>query len=183
MVELNIGLPAYEGEDPMPWADDIRIGDNGPIMVPAGNGAKLLAAKFGEPQPGKGPLFNFRSEGRHFHESPRAIVPASAFFEFTGPKSPKTKHRFELSEGRIIGIAARYWPEDNAFAMLTTEPGPDVKPYHDRQIVILPPALWSAWLFLHPGNEGRLLKHLPAGSLNHSVVRVGKGEEHLYQAS
>jgi putative SOS response-associated peptidase YedK len=181
MEQLDIGLPAYEGEDPMPFADDIRIGQGGAVAVPEGNGARIVRATFGKPQPGKGPLFNFRSEGRHFADSPRCIVPASAFFEFTGEKSPKTKHRFVLQGAPIMGIAGRYWPEENAFAMLTTSPGPDVSPYHDRQIVILRPELWADWLFLQPGNEGQLLKHLPAGALAHSVVRVGKGEEHLYQ--
>lgn len=30
--------------------------------------------------------------------------------------------------------------------MLTMEPGPDVAPYHDRQIVILERSAWAAWL-------------------------------------
>jgi putative SOS response-associated peptidase YedK len=164
-----------------PWADDIRVGDTGPVLVAAGNGGRMVSAKFGLPQPGRAPLFNFKSDGRHFHESPRCIVPASAFFEFTGAKSPKTKHRFELEDAECMGIAGRYWPDERAFAMLTTAPGEDIKRYHDRQIVILRPEQWAAWLFLHAGDEAGLLKPLPAGSLRHEVVRVGKGEEHLYQ--
>lgn len=124
-----------------------------------------------------------RSEGRRFHESPRCIVPASAFFEFTGEKSPKTKHRFTLNDAPMMGIAGRYWPEEKAFAMLTTSPGPDIEPFHDRQIVILRPEQWAAWLWMKPGDEPNLLRHLDAGSLSHSVVRVGNGEEHLYAVS
>jgi putative SOS response-associated peptidase YedK len=30
--------------------------------------------------------------------------------------------------------------------MLTTAPGPDVAPYHDRQVAVLAPADWLAWL-------------------------------------
>jgi hypothetical protein len=33
-------------------------------------------------RPGGAPVFNFRSEGRHFANSNRCLVPASAFFEF-----------------------------------------------------------------------------------------------------
>jgi putative SOS response-associated peptidase YedK len=48
--------------------------------------------------------------------------------------------------------------------MLTTEPGPDVAPYHSRQIAVLYPERWQAWL--DPAVPAReLLQPLPAGSL------------------
>ena len=31
-------------------------------------------------------------------------------------------------------------------SMLTTKPWPDVAPYHPRQVVVLGPDAWSAWL-------------------------------------
>lgn len=34
------------------------------------------------------------------------------------------------------------------FTMLTTEPGPDVAPYHNRQVVVLRPEDWAAWINL-----------------------------------
>ncbi len=57
--------------------------------------------------------------------------------------------------------------EDGAlsFTMLTTAPGPDIAPYHDRQVCVLPPEDWAAWLFL-TRPEDELLKPLPAGSLD-----------------
>jgi putative SOS response-associated peptidase YedK len=52
-----------------------------------------------------------------------------------------------------------------AFTLLTTEPGDDVAPIHDRQMVILDRADWSAWLnFVRP--EAKLLRPLPPGSLH-----------------
>ena len=57
-----------------------------------------------------------------------------------------------------------------AFTLLTTEPGPDVAPIHDRQMVILERSDWSAWLE-QPGNEADLLRALPAGCLNVEQVR------------
>jgi hypothetical protein len=47
------------------------------------------------------------------------VLSASAFFEFTGKKYPKAKHRFALN-----GAQGNHPP---AFAMLTTMPGPDVE--------------------------------------------------------
>jgi len=57
------------------------------------------------------------------------------------------------------------------FAMLTTEPGPDVAPIHNRQIVVLQPENWVAWLNLTKP-EADLLRSLPAGSLSVETVRA-----------
>ena len=47
-----------------------------------------------------------------------------------------------------------------AFTMLTTEPGPDVSPYHNRQVVVLRPDAWAAWIYL-TRPEAELLQPLP----------------------
>jgi len=57
-----------------------------------------------------------------------------------------------------------------AFTLLTTAPGPDVAPIHDRQMVVLERSDWSAWLE-QTGNEADLLRPLPAGSLRVEQVR------------
>jgi putative SOS response-associated peptidase YedK len=56
--------------------------------------------------------------------------------------------------------------------MLTTSPGPDVAPYHDRQVVVLQPENWAAWLHLTKP-QGELLRPLPEGSLVAETVRQG----------
>jgi putative SOS response-associated peptidase YedK len=56
--------------------------------------------------------------------------------------------------------------------MLTTEPGPDIAPIHDRQVCVLRPEDWAAWLFL-TRPEAELLRPLPAGALDVEVVREG----------
>jgi putative SOS response-associated peptidase YedK len=159
-------------------ADDIRIGDMGPVLRAAGNSVELVAMRFGfpPPRPKAGPIFNFKSDGRHFGDSRRCVVVLSGFFEFTGSKYPKTKHRFALKDSTVMGIAG-LWSEDAdgalSFTMLTTEPGPDIAPIHDRQVCVLRPEDWAAWLFLTQP-EAELLRPLPAGTLVVEVVREGK---------
>jgi putative SOS response-associated peptidase YedK len=99
--------------------------------------------------------------------------PGLAFFEFTGTKSPKSKWKFTKA-GEDWFCFAGLWrpmPEGGeAFTLLTTAPGPDVAPIHDRQMVVLNRSEWSAWLE-QTGNEAAILRSLPAGSLSVEQVR------------
>ena len=64
----------------------------------------------------------------------------------------------------IIGLWRTTEEVGEAWTMLTAPPGPDVAPYHNRQIVILPPAEGLRWL--DPAVPAKdVLKPLPAGSL------------------
>lgn len=159
----------------LPQADDIRIGDTGPVLRAAGNGVEIVSMRFGwpPPRPKAAPVFNFKSDGRHFDKSKRCLIILSGFFEFTGSKSPKTKHRFSLKGSPVMGIAG-LWSEDSdgalSFTMLTTEPGPDIAPIHDRQVCVILPEDWAHWLFLTKPEE-ELLKPLPAGTLEVVTVR------------
>lgn len=176
MDSLELPLPAQQSERDLPQADDIRVNDLGPVMRESGNAVELTTMRFGfaPARPGGAPVFNFRSDGRHFENSRRCLVPASAFFEFTGKKYPKAKHRFTLNDAPFMAIAG-LWREGSgddppSFTMLTTEPGPDIAPYHDRQVVVLRPQDWPAWIYLTKP-EKELCVPLPAGSLRHELVR------------
>jgi putative SOS response-associated peptidase YedK len=177
-----LALESAEAESAagLPQADDIRIGDLGPVVVAAGNGVRILLMRFGfpPPRPKASPVFNFKSDGRHFADSRRCVVILSGFFEFTGTKYPKAKHRFTLAGSPIMGIAG-LWREGEgneppSFAMLTTAPGPDIEPYHDRQVAVLRPEQWADWLFLTKP-EGELLRPLPAGTLEVETIRPESG--------
>ena len=178
MQAIELGIPVDQSADDLPQADDIRVNDVAPVMRTKGNIVELTRMKWSFPpvRPGLRPAFNFRSEGRHFSKEQRVVIPASAFFEFTGTKSPKTKWRFTLNGERGLGIAGIWRPGagsgPNVFTMLTTAPGPDIAEYHDRQIVILPPRDWATWLYAD-SPEAELLKPLPAGSLSIDMVRAG----------
>ncbi len=177
MEHLHLQLPSGQTEMDLPQADDIRIGETGPVVRAAGNGVELAQMTFGfpPPKPKRPRTFNFISEKRDFSKSQRCGIPASAFFEFTGSKYPKAKHRFELKDAPFLFVAG-LWREgqdgeaDN-FTMLTTAPGPDIAPFHDRQIVVLRPDDLPHWLYLtKPQSE--LLQPLPSGSLSHEQVRA-----------
>src|SRR6201747_661544 len=178
MQALELGIPTGQSELDLPRADDIKINDTGPVMAAAGNGIELVPMGFGFPPSGPrgGPVFNFRSEGRRFDKSNRCLIPASAFFEFTGKRYPKAKHRFTLENALFMAIAG-IWRDGAAgkppaFTMLTTDPGPDVEPYHNRQVVVLRPEDWASWIYLSRP-EPELLRPLPAGSLGVETVRPG----------
>lgn len=56
--------------------------------------------------------------------------------------------------------------------MLTVEPGPDVAPYHNCQIVVLDRADWARWIDLDVAAED-LVRSLPAGSLTVELISPG----------
>ena len=111
-----------------------------------------------------------------FAESRRCVIVLSGFYEFVGSKYPKAKYRFALKGSPVMGIAG-LWSEGKndgklSFTMLTTAPGPDIQPYHDRQVCVLAPDEWAAWLFLTRPQE-ELLRPLPKGTLGVTLVRNG----------
>jgi putative SOS response-associated peptidase YedK len=150
---------------------DIAITDPGPIVRATESGEhELVVRRWSWPGPGGKPVYNFRSDGREFPTG-RVLVVADGFYEFTKPEDPKAKRKdrwlFSDPEGGMIGIAGlvRTVPDiGEAFTMLTTEPGPDVAPYHSRQVAILPPADWRRWLD-HEAPAAELIRTLPAGWL------------------
>jgi putative SOS response-associated peptidase YedK len=48
------------------------------------------------------------------------------------------------------------------FTLLTCEPGPDIAGHHNRQVVVLEPGDWKAWLY-GSRPEGEVLRPSAAG--------------------
>jgi putative SOS response-associated peptidase YedK len=151
--------------------EQIRPTDSAPIVRRFGEGAQLLTMRWGlrGPRPKSGPVTNFRSEGRRFDDREdrgRCLAPATAFYEFTGSASPKTRWRF-TETGRPWFCLAGVWRADEdgqaRFSLLTIDPGPDMAPYHNRQVVVLPRPAWGPWLA--GADEAALLRAGPAGAL------------------
>ncbi len=81
MPDLELGTPPQQSELDLPQADDIRINDLGPVIRDAGKGMELAQMSFSFPPSGPkgGPVFKFRSEGRHFADSKRCLSCGSKF--------------------------------------------------------------------------------------------------------
>src|SRR6478735_6366403 len=134
---------------------DIAITDPGVIVRRAQTDAgsyDLLVRRWSWPGQGGKPVYNFRSDGREF-PSGRCLIVADGFYEFTTPADPKQKRKdrwlFAPASGGLLAIAGLVRDDPGrgeAFTMLTTEPGPDVAPYHGRQVAVLRPDQWKAWL-------------------------------------
>jgi putative SOS response-associated peptidase YedK len=128
---------------------DLRPTDAAPVILPAGDHSRLALIRWGfaPSAPKRPPVINMRSEGRSFTRG-RCLVPASTFFEFTGEKYPKTRWGFSRTDGDWFCFAGFQTGEgeDRRFTLLTTSPGPDIAPIHDRQPVVLERAAWDAWL-------------------------------------
>jgi putative SOS response-associated peptidase YedK len=147
MQDLELGIPTQQSELDLPQSDLVRINDMAPVMRAAGNGIELAQMNFSFP-PG-----------------------------YVGTKYPKTQYRFTLNGAPFLAIAG-LWREAEgnlpaSFTMLTTSPGQDIASYHDRQVVVLKPEDWAAWLYLTKP-EAELLKPLREGSLEVEMVREGR---------
>ena len=193
--EFRIPLLFPEGLPNLAALDSIRITDPTVIVRAAttdANRTELVQRRWSWPGPSGKPVYNYRGEGRSFHNSPtggRCLIPLDGFYEFTEPGTPadaapkpkrqkKDKWLFTLAPGGIMGsdffCVAGVWRADakvgEAFSMLTCEPGPDVAPYHHRQIVLMPRAHWADWLSgTVPAPE--LIHPTPAGTLSVAPAR------------
>jgi len=177
-ADLKIRIRFNEGVPNLEPRDDIKITDTGAIVrgTEDTEEAELVQRRWSWPGANKRPVYNFRSEGRDF-TSNRCLILADGFYEFTDPKEPAKKRKDKwlfTMPGQSVFCIAGIWrshPEiGEAFTMLTTAPGPDVVPYHDRQIVILDRAVWADWLDPNVPAQS-LIRPLPAGAL--SVEQVG----------
>lgn len=175
--DLKIKITFSEGVPNVAPRADIKITDTAPVVRSLERGSgDLVQRRWSWPGPGGKPVYNFRSEGREFG-SGRCLIVADGFYEFTTPEDPKKKRKdkwlFTKKGERLFCIAGIWRPHPQvgeAFTMLTLEPGPDVAPYHDRQIAVLDRDQWADWLA--PSIPARdVLRTLPAGSLE--VVQVG----------
>jgi putative SOS response-associated peptidase YedK len=156
---------------------DIRITEPGPIvrLVEMDDAVALVVRRWSWPGQAGKPVYNFRSDGREFPGG-RCLILADGFYEFTTPADPNAKRKdrwlFTAPDQQMLGIAGlvREAPGlGEAFTMLTTRPGPDIAPYHGRQVAVLPPQQWRAWL-TYAQSARELLGPSPAGTLKVSAA-------------
>jgi len=148
----------------------IKISDSGFIARLDGNALSGEMMKWAWKTPQGKPVFNFVSEKRDFSTSDRTLILATGFYEYTTPKKPKVKlkdqHFFKMRGEEWFWIAGIV--KHDCFTMLTTEPGPDVKPYHDRQICVVAPEDGLKWL---ADADSKMLAPLRKGTLSVKTMR------------
>lgn len=83
----------------------------------------------------------------------RCIVPATAWFEWTGEPGSKVKHCFARADGQPIWFAGLWdrcsTPDAGEVTSFTIMTGPSagwLSDYHDRAPIILEPSEWMQWL-------------------------------------
>ena len=167
--EIGIALksPAPDAAPNLEPRENIFPTERAPILRPVPGGVELRELRWGLI-----PRFhtkgvkdwtmlttNARSETmftnavfKHAAQSQRCLVPADQFYEWTGPKGKKIKWSFRVKDADWFCFAG-IWDrakttngEIESFALLTMPAGPDVKPYHDRQPVILDRLHYRTWL-------------------------------------
>jgi putative SOS response-associated peptidase YedK len=121
-----------------------------------------------KPKPGErrsaNPMTNARAETiretsawREGYARRRCLVPSTHWFEWAqrsaDPKAAKTMFKFTVPAQPVFAFPgiwsrARCGADGvvDSFALLTSAPGPDAAPYHNRQPVILERGQWAAWL-------------------------------------
>jgi len=164
-LKLPLISPPTESTPNLQPRDEIWPTEPAPVIRPAAGGVELVQLSWGLPpsRPKARVVINLRSEGRNFAHG-RCLVPASHYYEFTGSGSPKKRWRFtRVGEDWFCfaGLQNSGRLGREAFALLTVEAGPDARPYHMREPIILDRRNWAAWL---DGAVG-LLQPSPAGSL------------------
>jgi len=109
-------------------------------------------------------LFNARAEGiaekpsfRSAFKHRRCLIPASCFYEWSGPKDAKTKHRIARVDGQPLALAGLWeeWRQPDgetlrSCTIITTTPNAVMEPIHNRMPVILGADAWDEWLLPHP---------------------------------
>lgn len=152
-LDMTTGLPNLAP------VDEVKPTDVSPVVGGTAGSARLAMLKFGfpPPRPKARPVVNLRAEGRVFdnrERTGRCLVPVSGFYEFTGDRYPKTRWVFRDAEAPFLALAGIWRAgeagEGAAFALLTTEPGPDVAPYHNRGVIPVLSERWAEWLFADP---------------------------------
>jgi len=171
--QLRIPLVFPEGLPNLSVDESIRITDRAAIIRMSAE-PEMVIRRWSWPGPTGKPVFNYRSEGRRFDKG-RCLIPFDAMYEFTpGDGKRKDKWRFEAADADWFAIAG-LWRTDakagEAFTMLTCEPGPDISPYHNRQVVVFPRDRWAAWLDPVTADAAALIEPSARGSFTVTAAR------------
>lgn len=105
----------------------------------------------------------------------RCIIPASGFYEWTGPKGDRVPHYFTAPDGQLLGFAGLWerWrnpetgEEVTSCTLITRDANKWMSAYHDRMPAMLLPEDFDAWL---DGSGGKELLMQPPRELREWIV-------------
>ena len=147
--------------------DDIRPTNTAPVLRPMPGVLELTSMRWGlipwfhkgDPKTWKPLTTNCRGETaaitptfKGAYARRRCLIPASHYFEWTGPKGKKVKWRFTRPGAEWFCFAGVWDRADigagaiESFTILTATASAYVKRYHDRQPVVLEPSEFASWL-------------------------------------
>ena len=173
-------LPPRYNISPTIAIEVIRVADGGNELVPMRWG--LVPYWWKKSLKEVPSTFNARVERvadgpmwRGAFKSRRCIIPASGFYEWTGPKSARIPHYFTAPDGRPLAFAGLWdsWrsPEGEDVLSATIIIGPAnewMTAYHDREPVILDWRDAMAWM--RGDDPASLLRSPPEDALREWVV-------------
>lgn len=174
--DLSALFGELDGPDPPPNRD-LAPGALG-LVIARGRGGvlKKVVMRWGlEPgwmtEPPVKPVFNARAETvsqkpmfREAFRKRRCLVPADAFFEWTGATGRKTRWRLSAADGAPLVFAGiwelRKQGEQTilTYAVVTVEPNAEAAEVHDRMPAVLPKTAQDIWL--DPDADAEALKSL-----------------------
>ena len=101
-----------------------------------------------------------------FAKGRRCLVPASGYFEWTGPKNDPQPHYFTRADGQPLALAGlwdRWRSKDKSetketFTIVTTEPSEFAAQFHNRMPLVLEPDTWDLWIKGEPDAAAALMK-------------------------
>ena len=178
-ADLKITIRFSEGVPNLEAREDIKITDVAPIVRTIEGAARrgrpgAAALELARAEQAAGLQLPLRRSEVRIEPLPDRRGRLLRVHRSEGPeKKRKDKWLFTRKDEPIFCIAG-IWRDTadvgEAFTMLTMAPGPDIAPYHDRQIVILERDAWADWL--DPSvPAASLIRPLPAGTL--LVEQVG----------
>jgi putative SOS response-associated peptidase YedK len=133
------------------WANDIKIGAR---HINAR--AETVAEK---------PAFRAAFKRR------RCLVPASGFYEWTGPAKKRMPHLFSMRDARPFAFAGlwekweRVGEQIESFTILTTEANELCAKYHDRMPVIVHRNDYDLWMTGEPSEVSALFHPYPCDDM------------------
>jgi putative SOS response-associated peptidase YedK len=170
--------PVYYNAAPTTSLPVVRLGKEGRELALMQWGLVPWFSKHGKTSYS---TINARAEGVRTNASYRepfktrhCLVPASGYFEWTGPKNDRQPHYFTRADGKPMALASlwdRWHSADKSetketFTIVTTAPSKFAAQWHNRMPLILEPNTWDLWLsgdadaaavLMKPANEDVLV--------------------------